>query len=354
MPNSELTIRSIEPDDIPGLHAIMSHPKVAETGLHLYTTAYSNTQEEFQQSKKGVHRLVGVLEGQVVVYGLLRQFLRPRLTHTGEPGIYVHPNFWGSGFGTQMLKNLIDLADNWLPIWRLNLETFSHQIATQRMAKRFGFELEGVRRQAAFGNGRFLDTNYYARLTPPNLDSPRIHLDPSPFIPPPNPPAERPNIIIRPPHPDDINDIYKLFQHPLVDATTLQMPSQEIWFTKKRMDGLPPAGLHRLVAEDNGHCVGMASIWQNQNPRQIHSGDLGMMVHPDYWSMGIGSQLMAGLLEIADNWLGLTRIELEVNTDNPSAVNLYKKFGFEIEGTHKLHAFGNGRWADSHFMARLR
>ncbi|MCZ7671289.1 MAG: GNAT family N-acetyltransferase [Chloroflexi bacterium] len=79
-----------------------------------------------------------------------------------------------------------------------------------------------------------------------------------------------------------------------------------------------------------------------------------MMVHPDYWGMGIGSQLMAAILDISDNWLNLTRVQLEVNTDNPAAIHLYEKFGFEIEGTHKYHAFGNGRWADSYFMARLK
>ena len=354
MSKPSLLIRSIQPDDIPGLHALMSHPKVAETSLHLHTTEYSNTQEEFQKSKSGVHRLVGVFDGQVVTYGLLRQYQRARLTHTGELGLYVHPDFWGQGIGTQMFEKLLDLADNWLPIWRLNLETFSHNEAMRHMAEKFGFELEGVRQKVAFGNGRFLDTNYYARLTPPNLDVPHIQLDPSPLTPISQPPTEPPHITIRPVHPDDIPDLSVLFQHPLVCATTLQLPSQEIWMTKQRMDGPPPAGLHRLVADDNGRCVGMITVNQRQNPRQMHVGGIGMMVQPDYWGMGIGSQLMAAILEITDNWLNLTRVELEVNTDNPAAVHLYQKFGFEIEGTHKLHGFGNGRWADSYFMARLR
>ena len=112
MSNPSLLIRSIQPDDIPGLHALMSHPKVAETSLHLHTTEYSNTQEEFQKSKPGVHRLVGVFDGQVVTYGLLRQYQRARLTHTGELGLYVHPDFWGQGIGTQMFEKLLDLADN--------------------------------------------------------------------------------------------------------------------------------------------------------------------------------------------------------------------------------------------------
>ncbi len=354
MPKSDLIIRSIQPDDIPGLHAIMSHQKVAETGLHLYTTEYSDTQEEFQKSKPGVHRLVGVCAGQVVAYGLLRQYQRARLTHTGEPGLYVHPDFWGKGIGTQMMEKLLDLADNWLPIWRLTLETFSNNEASAHLAEKFGFEREGLKQKVAFGNGRFQDTILYARLNPPNLNVPRIQLDPSPLIPAPHPFTQQPHIIIRPAHPNDASDLSALWQHPLVCATTLQMPSQEIWQTKQRMDGPPPAGLHRLVADDNGRCVGMITVNQRQNPRMTHSGGLGMMVDHDYWGLGIGSQLMAAILDITDNWLGLTRVELEVNTDNPAAIHIYEKFGFAIEGTHKFHALGNGRWADSYFMARLR
>jgi putative acetyltransferase len=62
---------------------------------------------------------------------------------------------------------------------------------------------------------------------------------------------------------------------------------------------------------------------------------------------------MGALVKLADDWLQLTRVELEVNTDNPAAIRLYEKFGFVIEGTHKLHAYGDGRMAESHFMARL-
>ncbi|MBE2223705.1 MAG: GNAT family N-acetyltransferase [Anaerolineae bacterium] len=354
MPDFTLQIRAIQPDDIPGLHAIISHPQVAENGLHLYTTEFSDTQEQFQKSKPGVHRLVGELDGQVVVHGQLRQYQRARLTHTGELGIYVHPDFWGQGIGTQMMEKLLDIADNWLPIWRLNLETFSHNKAARRLAEKFGFKREGVQRKAAFGNGRFQDITIYARLKPPNLDVPRIQLDPPPLMPALNLLTEKPAITIRPAHPDDASDLSTLWQHPLVCATTLQMPSQEIWQTKQRMDGPPPAGLHRLVADDNGRCVGMITVNQRQNPRQTHCGGIGMMVHRNYWGWGIGTQLMAAILDITDNWLGLTRVELEVNTDNPAAIRLYQKFGFEIEGTHKLHALGNGRWADSYFMARLR
>jgi putative acetyltransferase len=63
---------------------------------------------------------------------------------------------------------------------------------------------------------------------------------------------------------------------------------------------------------------------------------------------------MAAMVELADNWLDLRRIELTVYVDNPAAVHLYEKFGFVIEGTHRDYAFRSGAYVDAYAMARLR
>jgi putative acetyltransferase len=43
-----------------------------------------------------------------------------------------------------------------------------------------------------------------------------------------------------------------------------------------------------------------------------------------------------------------------VYTDNGAGVALYKKFGFEVEGTHRRYAFRNGAYVDAYSMARLK
>ena len=356
LPN--LYIRPVCADDSASLHAIFTDAKVVANSLRLPTSELSKIEELFRQEKPGHHRLVGVLAGQIVAYGLLRHSLRARLQHSGTVDIVVHPEQWRQGIGTQMIGNLLDLAHDF-NIWRLNLEIIAINQAARHLVEKFGFIPEGTQRQAVFANGRFQDIIRYAHLTPPEqimMNAERGAMNEASSIQYSSfsTPHAKEAITIRPAHPDDINDLSALFQHPLVCATTLQMPSQEIWHTRQRMDGPPPTGLHRLVAEDNGRCVGMITIQQRQNLRCMHCGGIGMMVHPDYWRLGIGTQLMAAILDIADNWLGLTRVELDVNTDNPAAIHLYEKFGFEIEGTHNLHALGNGRWADSYFMARIR
>jgi putative acetyltransferase len=63
---------------------------------------------------------------------------------------------------------------------------------------------------------------------------------------------------------------------------------------------------------------------------------------------------MKAAIELADKWLNLSRLELTVYTDNEPALRLYKKLGFEIEGTHRKYAFRDGAYVDAHAMARVR
>jgi len=73
----------------------------------------------------------------------------------------------------------------------------------------------------------------------------------------------------------------------------------------------------------------------------------------DYQSQGIGSKLMEGVLDLAENWLNLKRIELTVYTDNEPAIHLYKKYGFAIEGTFHNYALREGSYVDAHAMAKV-
>ena len=62
---------------------------------------------------------------------------------------------------------------------------------------------------------------------------------------------------------------------------------------------------------------------------------------------------MQAVLDLADNWLNLTRIELRVYVDNAPAIALYEKFGFEIVGTHRRFAFRHGKYVDGYSMTRV-
>jgi putative acetyltransferase len=134
----------------------------------------------------------------------------------------------------------------------------------------------------------------------------------------------------------------------------LQIPftPREAW--KKRVENRPD-GFHSLVASVDGRIVGCMALWSaSKSPRRRHVAELGMSVHDEWQGKGVGTALMRAAVELADRWLDLARLELTVFTDNESAIRLYRNFGFEIEGTHRMYAFRDGRYADAYFMARIR
>ncbi|WP_139768451.1 GNAT family N-acetyltransferase, partial [Salmonella enterica] len=69
---------------------------------------------------------------------------------------------------------------------------------------------------------------------------------------------------------------------------------------------------------------------------------------------GIASALIRTMIDMCDNWLRVERIELTVFVDNEPAVAVYKKYGFEIEGTGKKYGLRNGKYLDAYFMARVK
>jgi len=109
---------------------------------------------------------------------------------------------------------------------------------------------------------------------------------------------------------------------------------------------------HLLVAELNETVVGCAGLSVSSKPRTCHTAGVGIMVHADYQRQGIGKALMTAILDIADNWLKLKRVELSVFVENERAIALYRKFGFVVEGTKKNAAIRNGEYADEFLMAR--
>ena len=160
-------------------------------------------------------------------------------------------------------------------------------------------------------------------------------------------------ITVRHAEPDDYEALHRLFSGPGVVAGTLQLPypSAEAW---RRRLAEPSEGTYSLVACADGEVVGSLGLETAARPRVRHVGIIGMAVRDDWQSKGIGSAPVEAALDLADNWLNLTRVELTVYTDNAAAIALYEKFGFEIEGTHRRHAFRDGEYVDAHSMARLR
>lgn len=160
-------------------------------------------------------------------------------------------------------------------------------------------------------------------------------------------------IIIRSLRLTDAHDIHELMHMPNVLWGTSLLPSTtadawhkiiENWVQDERM--------HVFVAEIQGKVVGVINLHAGTG-RESHVGDIIMAVHDKHQGQGIGKMLMLTVLDLADNWLNLVRLEMDVYTDNERALRLYKNFDFEIEGRKRLDAFRGGSYIDSYILARL-
>lgn len=161
-------------------------------------------------------------------------------------------------------------------------------------------------------------------------------------------------ITVRRAEPADYEAVRNVYAGPRAYGGTLQLPlpSAEPW--RKRLAD-PADGSFHLVACADGEVIGNLGLHTFPlHPRRRHVGQIGMAVRDDWQGRGAGTALMRAAVDLADNWLNLSRLELDVYTDNAAAIALYGKFGFEREGTLRDFAFRDGRYVDAHMMARLR
>ena len=151
------------------------------------------------------------------------------------------------------------------------------------------------------------------------------------------------DIVIRHAEPKDIDAIRQIHAQPEVYHNTLQVPhpSEHMW--RERLTDTP--GVKQLVACIDEQVVGHLSIAVVQRPRRSHVADFGVSVD---------SALMREMIDLCDNWLRVERIELTVFADNAPAIAVYKKYGFEIEGTGRRYALRNGEYVDAYYMARMK
>ena len=156
--------------------------------------------------------------------------------------------------------------------------------------------------------------------------------------------------------PSDAATMAEQLSDPDVFPGLLQLPyaNVELWKQRLSAPAVPGAPELLLLAERDGHVVGNAGLHSAATQlRRRHAMMLGISVSPSAQGQGVGNALMAAMLDYADNWAHVLRIELTVFSDNEKAIRLYERHGFEREGLHKAYALRNGVYVDALAMARL-
>ena len=160
------------------------------------------------------------------------------------------------------------------------------------------------------------------------------------------------DMLIRPVRVEDAAALHEIQLQPAVLPYILPLPSLRVAQLEARLRELE-RDMHFFVAEVEGRVAGYAGL-KRLGGRQAHGGHIFLAVDAGRHGQGIGTALVQKLLDLADGWLMLERVELSVLETNPRAQRLYERLGFQVEGRKLGSVVSQGAYVDEILMARLR
>ena len=97
----------------------------------------------------------------------------------------------------------------------------------------------------------------------------------------------------------------------------------------------------------------MAHLVRGKFEKNKHVGFLGISILKEFRKIGIGTAMMKYIMEWARRQKGLEKVSLTVFSTNEAAINLYRTFGFQIEGISKKQYKIEGKYIDETIMGKF-
>ncbi|CEQ22955.1 GNAT family acetyltransferase [[Clostridium] sordellii] len=157
----KVIIRPVKIEDSQSINEIRRMNGVKENTLAISSERVELTKRTTENLDSNNHTMVAeIIEGnnkKVVGLASLNVNASPRIRHSASIGISVHVDYQGMGIGKKLMKELIDLSDNWLMLVRLELGVYPDNEKALKLYKSLGFEEEGLKKYSAIRNGKYVD-----------------------------------------------------------------------------------------------------------------------------------------------------------------------------------------------------
>lgn len=158
-------LNPLRDEDIRAIVEIERHPMVRKWLTEYSDEDFEKEFEEYRrffsslQSNDRVEVLVAKMNGQLVGFLALWR-MDDSDERTTSIGISVHPDYWGRGIATSLIKESIRLAKD-RGVRKLVIETLEENSAMKHVAEKLGFKLETVRKGKIFKDEAYHDEDVY-------------------------------------------------------------------------------------------------------------------------------------------------------------------------------------------------
>lgn len=155
----------------------------------------------------------------------------------------------------------------------------------------------------------------------------------------------------------DAEDTRRWLNDPNVSLFINVRYPQSLAAQRKRLGEQPPpnyvSALFAIEARSDGRHIGNCGLHAASPEDRL--AELGIAIgEADYRGGGYGTDAMRTLCRFGFDVMNLNRIELRVFNDNPRALRVYQKIGFQLESCLRDADFRQGRYRDVLWMGLLR
>ena len=173
-----------------------------------------------------------------------------------------------------------------------------------------------------------------------------------------NPVLDGKRIIMRKITKADAQDMYRYSSRPEVTKYLLWHPHESLAFTKRYLDEVMRQYKGHnffdfaVISKEDGRMIGTCGFTTLDTAN--HSGEIGYVLSPDYWGLGLASEAVDMILRFAFCNLGLHRVEARYMPGNAASRRVMEKNQMIFEGVTRDGIYVKGAYQDVGKCAILR
>lgn len=156
---------------------------------------------------------------------------------------------------------------------------------------------------------------------------------------------ETERLVLRPLALDDFNAVHSWASNPANTRLMLWGPNSEEE-TKNFLSKTKPGRDFAVVLRESGNVIGSCGIYPDVDN---NNGEVGWILHRDYWRHGYGSEVGGALIKYGFETLSLRRIIAEGSAENDGSRRVMERNGMRQEALYRkaFRIRSEDRWVDA-------